>query len=197
MYIPKHFKIEDQEQIEKFMADNPFAILITASNGTIAASHLPIRRFNDGKLYGHLARGNPQAETSEADPVYVIFSGPHAYVTPTWYQSDSNLPTWNYSAVHCRGRITFIEDREKVWPLLKEMVSLYEGQTGWRLSEGKGYRRLIPHIRFFEFIPAHIEAQFKFNQNKRSDDIAGVIEGLKSSGYLDVAEFMARITRKN
>jgi predicted FMN-binding regulatory protein PaiB len=77
------------------------------------------------------------------------------------------------------------------------MVSLYEGQTGWRLSEGKGYRRLIPHIRFFEFIPANIEAQFKYNQNKRSEDIAGVIEGLKSSGYSDVAEFMVRITRKN
>ena len=197
MYIPKHFKIQDQEQIEKFMADNPFAILITASNGNIAASHLPIRRFNDGKLYGHLARANPQAEITETEPVYVIFSGPNAYVTPTWYQSDSNLPTWNYSAVHCRGKVAFIEDRQKVWLLLKEMVSLYERQTGWRLSEGKGHRRLIAYIRFFEFIPTQIEVQFKFNQNKRSEDIAGVIEGLKSSGQSDVAEFMARIIRKN
>jgi len=196
MYIPKHFNVQDREQIEKFMADNPFAILITARNGDIAASHVPIRRFNDGKLYGHLARANPQAEIPAAEPVYVIFSGPHAYVTPTWYQSESNLPTWNYSAVHCRGKVAFIEDRQKVWSLLKEMVALFEGQTGWRLSEGKGHRRLISYIRFFEFVPDQFEAQFKFNQNKRSEDIDGVIEGLKSSGQPDVAEFMARITRE-
>ena len=195
MYIPKHFKIEDQEQIEKFITDNPFAILITACNGNIAASHLPIRRFKDGKLYGHLAKANPQTEISDAEPVYVIFTGPHAYITPKWYRSDSNLPTWNYSAVHCRGKIAFIEDREKIWSLLKEMVSQYEGPSGWRLTEGKGHRRLISYLRFFEFIPAQIEAKFKFNQNKGSEDIAGVIEGLKSSGSWDVAEFMTRATR--
>jgi transcriptional regulator len=195
MYIPKHFKIEDQEQIEKFITDNPFAILITACNGNIAVSHLPIRRFKDGKLYGHLARANPQTEISDAEPVYVIFTGPHAYITPTWYRSDSNLPTWNYSAIHCRGKLAFIDDPEKIWSLLKEMVSQYEGSTGWRLTEGKGHRRLISYLRFFEFIPAQIEATFKFNQNKRPEDIAGVIEGLKSRGASDVADFMARITR--
>ena len=50
-------------------------------------------------------------------------------------------------------------------------------------------------LRFFEFIPAQIEAKFKFNQNKHPEDIASVIEGLKSRGASDVADFMARITR--
>jgi predicted FMN-binding regulatory protein PaiB len=63
------------------------------------------------------------------------------------------LPAWNYPAVHCRGKVAFVEDQEKVWSLLKTMVSLYEGQTGWRLSEGKGYRRLISHIRFLNSSP--------------------------------------------
>jgi predicted FMN-binding regulatory protein PaiB len=59
MFVPEHFRIEDREQIEGFIDDHPFATLITVSNGEIEASHLPIRRFGDGKLYGHMARANP------------------------------------------------------------------------------------------------------------------------------------------
>ena len=121
------------------MADNPLATLITANDGNIAASHLPIRRFSDGSFYGHLVRVNSQAEISENEPVYVIFTGPHAYISPTWYRSDSNLATWNYSAVYCRGKVAFVDEPQKVWSLLKEMVALYEEKTGWRLSEGKGH----------------------------------------------------------
>lgn len=196
MFIPNHFRIENRQQIEQFIDDHPFATLITASNGEIEASHLPICRFGDGKLYGHMARANPQANISETDSVYVIFSGPHAYITPTWYPSNSNLPTWNYSAVHCRGKLAFIQDPELAWRLLKEMVSISEGQNGWRLTEGRGHRRLVPLIRCFEFIPEQITAQFKFSQNKQPDDIAGIIKGLKSSGQPDVAEFMDHVNRK-
>ncbi len=195
MFIPEHFRIANREEIEKFIADHPFATLITASQGEIAVSHLPICRFSDGKYYGHMARLNAQADISETDPAYVIFSGPHAYITPAWYASEVNLPTWNFSAVHCRGKVAFIDSPEKAWSLLKEMVAILEGQTGWRLTEGHGHRRLIPHIRFFEFLPERIDAQFKFSQNKRSDDIAAIIDGLKGSGQENTAEFMAHVNR--
>ena len=193
MYIPKAFRIEDPQYIETFLKDNPFAVLITADDGHIHATHLPILRFKDGKLYGHIAKANPQADIEENASVLVIFSGPHAYIKPEWYRSDFNLPTWNYGAVHCRGRIAFIEEPSKVWSLLKEMVELLEGRDGWRLSEGKGYDKLVSGIRFFEFIPTKTEAQFKLSQNKKPEDIEGVIEGLRADGYTDIAEFMTRI----
>jgi transcriptional regulator len=193
MYIPQAFRMEDPHQIEAFLKDNPFAVLITADDGHIHATHLPILRFKDGKLYGHIAKANPQAEVAENASVLVIFSGPHAYIRPKWYRSDFNLPTWNYGAVHCQGRIVFIEEPSKVWSLLKEMVEILEGKGGWRLSEGKGYDKLISGIRFFEFIATKTEAQFKLSQNKKPDGIAGVIEGLRSDGYTDIAEFMTRI----
>lgn len=188
MYIPKAFRIEDPQYIETFLRDNPFAVLITADDGHIHATHLPILRFKDGKLYGHMAKENPQTDIEENASVLVIFSGPHAYI-----KADFNLPTWNYGAVHCRGRIVFIEEPSKVWSLLKEMVELLEGRDGWRLSEGKGYDKLVSAIRFFEFIPTKTEAQFKLSQNKKPDDIAGVIEGLRADGYTDIAEFMTRM----
>lgn len=196
MYIPKAFRIEDPQHIEAFLKDNPFAVLITTDDGHIHATHLPILRFKDGKLYGHIAKANPQADIEENASVLVIFSGPHAYIKPKWYRSDFNLPTWNYGAVHCRGRIVFIEEPSKVWSLLKEMVEILEGRDGWRLSEGKGYDKLVSAIRFFEFIPTKTEAQFKLSQNKKPEDIAGVIEGLTADGYTDVAEFMTRINSK-
>jgi transcriptional regulator len=193
MYIPKSFKIEDQELIDAFVADNPFATLITAFNGNIDATHLPIVRFRNGKYYGHVAKANPQAEIPENETILVIFSGPHAYITPKWYRSV-NVPTWNYGAVHCRGRIAYVEDPEKVWSLLKEMVELLEGKDGWRLTEGKGHEKLVSAIRFFEFTPTKMEAQFKLSQNKKPEDISGAIEGLRAGGYTDVAEFMTRIS---
>jgi len=196
MYIPKAFRMEDPHQREAFLKDNPFAVLITADDGHIHATHLPILRFKDGRLYGHMAKANPQADIAENAPVFAIFSGPHAYIKPSWYRSDFNLPTWNYGAVHCQGRIAFIEEPSKVWSLLKEMVEILEGREGWRLSEGKGYDKLVSAIRFFEFIATKTEAQFKLSQNKKPDDIAGVIEGLRSNGYTDMAEFMTRINSK-
>jgi transcriptional regulator len=192
MYIPKAFKIEDQDLIDAFVADNPFATLITAFNGKIDATHLPIVRFSNGKYYGHVAKANPQAEIPENETVLVIFSGPHAYITPRWYRSV-NVPTWNYGAVHCRGRIAYVGDPEKVWSLLKQMVEHLEGKNGWRLTEGKGHEKLVSAIRFFEFIPAEMEAQFKLSQNKKPEDISGAIQGLRAGGYTDVAEFMTRI----
>ena len=119
-----------------------------------------------------------------------------AYIKPEWYRSDFNLPTWNYGAGHCRGRIAFIEEPSKVWSLLKEMVELLEGRDGWQLPEGKGYDKLVSAIRFFEFIPAKIEAQFKLSQNKKPEDIAGVVEGLSTDGHTAIAEFMMRVNYK-
>ncbi len=196
MYIPKAFRIENRDLIDAFVADNPFAILIGGLKGNIHATHLPILRLRDGKYYGHMAKANPQADIPQTEPVLVIFAGPHAYITPKWYRSDLNLPTWNYGAVHCRGHIVFIEDPSKVWSLLQEMVELLEGRDGWRLSEGKGHQGLVSAIRFFEFIPTDVEAQFKLSQNKKPADISGVIEGLRAGGYTDVSEFMTRINSK-
>ena len=86
-----------------------------------------------------------------------------------------------------------MEDPHQIEAFLKEMVELLEGRDGWRLSEGKGYDKLVSGIRFFEFIPTKTEAQFKLNQNKKPEDIAGVIEGLTADGDTDIAEFMTRI----
>ncbi len=115
MYSPDAFKIIDEKIIEEFIAKNPFAILISENNSKIEVAHLPINRFRDGKLYGHVAKVNIHSNINEEKEVCFIFNGEHAYISPTYYETTFNVPTWNYAAVHIYGKIKYIDDNEKAF----------------------------------------------------------------------------------
>jgi len=196
MYSPKSFQITDQTIIEEFIKANPFATLTSEHNGKIQVTHLPINRLKDGKLYGHVAKANEHASISSTQEVCFIFNGPHAYISPTYYQSSFNVPTWNYSAVHMYGNIHYIDNQDKVWNLLQQTTETYEGKSGWQLPEKKEFQGLTQAIRFFEIKVTRVEAKFKFNQNKSSEDIENVINSLKKSGQIEVSNFMEKVTKK-
>jgi len=179
MYSPKAFKITDKALIEEFIEANPFAILTSEHNGKIKVTHLPINRLKDGKFYGHIAKANDHANIDINKEVCFIFNGEHAYISPSYYTSSFNVPTWNYSTVHIYGNLHYIEDKNHVWEILKETTEIYEGNDGWKLPEEKEFQNLTQSIRCFEIQVSHIEAKFKFNQNKSSEDIESVINSLK------------------
>lgn len=195
MYIPESFKVEDQHVIEKFINKYPFAILTSVHQGKILATHLPITRLKDGKLYGHIAKANPQSNLTSDDEICVIFSGEHAYISPTYYVSSFVAPTWNYSAVHLYGTVDFIDDYEMTWKLIAEQTEIYEGQDGWKLPNDQELKELIEFLRFFEIKVIHVEAKFKFNQNKSSEDQFSVIDSLKKDDKEQVAKFMEEVIR--
>jgi len=194
MYIPEPFKIEDDKTIHQFISANPFATVISTIDDKIEATHMPIDRFQNGHYYGHFAKNNPQSAISDNQEVLVVFTGPHAYISPTMYASEFNVPTWNYSAVHCYGDIEFIDDETEVWHLFRELVERYEGKEGWQLPDEEKFKDLTKFVRFFKFKIKRIEAKFKFNQNKSEEDIESVVEGLKGVGNKNAADFMKRIT---
>lgn len=195
MYSPEAFKITDENIIEEFIEKNPFAILTSNSNGKIEVTHLPINRFKDGKLYGHLAKANIHSKIDESQEVCFIFSGEHAYISPTYYETTFNVPTWNYSAVHIYGTIKYIDDNEKVWKLLNETTEIYEDKNGWQLPQEEKFKDLIKFIRFFEIKVTNIEAKFKFNQNKTEEDIKKVIQSLRDNRQIEAANFMEYINK--
>ena len=108
-------------------------------------------------------------------------SGPHAYISPNYYASEFNVPTWNYSAVHCHASISYIDDEAGTWRLLNETVTIYEGADGWHLPDEQRYRNLLNGIRFFELCNPEFEAKLKFNQNKSGDDLLSVIAPLRKT----------------
>ena len=197
MYTPEAFKITDEKIIEEFIAKNPFAILTSEENGKIEVTHLPINRFKDGKLYGHLAKANIHSNIDETKEVCFIFSGEHTYISPTYYETTFNVPTWNYSAVHIYGNVKYIDNDKQVWDLLNETTEIYEGKDGWVLPQEEKFKDLTKYIRFFEINVTNIEAKFKFNQNKSKEDIEKVIQNLRDKKQIEVADFMEHITKQS
>src|SRR5262245_10590354 len=131
MYIPSHFAVPDQESLFAAIERYSFATLVSPSASGMVASHLPLlleRAQADvpATLLGHMARANSQWREAAGQEVLAIFAGPHAYISPQWYESEKVVPTWNYVAVHAYGRLELIDDPHEAEALLLRTVDLYE-----------------------------------------------------------------------
>lgn len=86
MYVPKPFAVEDEAEIGALLGRVPFGCLVTNGADGLFASHLPfVHRPEDRSLAGHLARANPHRQTAVNGEALVIFQGPNAYISPSWY----------------------------------------------------------------------------------------------------------------
>src|SRR5688500_10398700 len=114
MYTPASFRVDDRPTLHTFMERYSFATLCSSANAELEATHLPLLLDRDvaphGRLIGHMARPNRQWERAAGSQVMAIFSGPHSYISPTWYESNETVPTWNYVAVHAYGVLRLIEE---------------------------------------------------------------------------------------
>jgi len=197
-YIPRHFRHDDREDLEAFVAAHAFGNLVSATPDGIAVSHLPFlpSKGADGvlRLAGHMARANDHWRTLEqAGEALVIFEGPHAYVSPTWYANHPAVPTWNYAVVHARGRAR-LTPPEALPPLIDALAKMYEEgrPRPWRMAEQppEFTARMFPVLVGFEIEVARLEGKFKLSQNRRPEDIAGVAAALDAEGQGELAALM-------
>ncbi|RFS15410.1 FMN-binding negative transcriptional regulator [Emticicia sp. C21] len=187
MYIPKIFKNENPEEIEEFIRQNSFGILVSLKNGIPLATHIPIElEERDGKkvLCGHLARANEQWRSfDENKEVLTIFIGPHAYISASWYKGES-VPTWNYVAVHVYGKIRIIEGQD-LWQSLKKLVDKYEQASENPVSIETMSEKMVENqmraIVGFEIEITDIQAKYKLSQNRNPEDYQRVVEHLQQS----------------
>lgn len=178
MYIPSTFNQTDQSVLHDFMRANSFATVVTAKNGKPFASHLPLYLDStagpQGALIGHMAHANPQWQEMQAGAeVLVTFNGPHAYVSPAWYEAKAMVvPTWNYSAVHAYG-IARILSQEELVQALHKLVDEYESayEQPWQLEMTQEMReKMLGAIVGFEIVLSSIEGKFKLSQNRSAED---------------------------
>ena len=189
MYIPPSFRIDDASKLSAFMDSHSFATLVTSDDGVPFATHLPVRHYcgDDGctTLVSHMARANPQwKHFSAASEILTIFSGPHAYVSPTWYATDHAVPTRNYAAAHVYGAPTVLDDHDRIVAVLADTTHFYERSFSrpWPGILPDEFRdKLIDAIVAFEIRVTRIEGKFKLSQNRSSDDVAGVYKALSTS----------------
>ena len=202
MYIPKQYLNEDQDQIREFLKNNAFGILICTGTGNPMATHLPLEFEEGGNgmglLHGHFARANPQwKHIGEGEEVLCIFSGPHCYISSSWYQEEE-VPTWNYMAVHVRGQYRK-QSEEELWASLHKLVDTYEKDSDQPLSLHQlspGTLRQVRGIVGFEISITSLEAVYKLSQGREADHPRIMDELRKRGGAsASVAEAMKRFNR--
>ena len=188
MYTPEHFKETNPERIAAFIKGLGFGMLVTSPGGVPFISHLPFlfecSTGMHGKLSGHMAKANLQWQhLEEAGEVLVVFQGPHAYISPTWYSSPG-VPTWNYAVAHLRGQPRLIEGVSELAALVERLTHAHEPHlpTPWKPSLSDEKRsELLKLIVGFEIEITDIQAKFKLSQNRPVEDQRHIIEKLNHS----------------
>lgn len=186
MYVPKINEVTDIHEITDFMKRFSFATIVSMQNNLPVATHLPFivsASNNKIKLYSHFAKANPQWKDIEANKVLVIFSGPHAYISPGNYDSFLSVPTWNYIAVHVYGEVKIIEEDSEVMRLLENTVDNYESsyKKQWHQLPPDFKEKMTKGIVAFEVKIWDIQAKKKLSQNKTKKEQERIIDTLSKS----------------
>lgn len=199
MYVPPPFRVDDEAELQRFIAEHPFGTLVTTMQGSPCATHLPflVERVDAQiVLRAHMARANPHWSSIEGAQALVAFLGPHAYISPRWYESRDNVPTWNYIAVHAYGVPRLTEDRERTLDLLAALSRRHEAgaQNPWALHELSSERleSFLAAIVAFEVPVTRFEAAYKLSQNRTTGDRRGAIAALRADGRGALADAMER-----
>ena len=207
MYQPSAFREERLEILHALIRAHPLATLITAGSDGIIANFVPfilvdtgaVDTGDKGMLRAHIAKANDQVEALRAgSETLVVFHGPDAYITPSWYASKKEhgrvVPTWNYAVVQVRGTPRVIDDADWVRTQILALTSTQEGRRAepWSVSDAPEsfIDGQIKAIIGVEIPILTIEGKWKVSQNRSAADRQGVYEGLRTEG---INEEMARL----
>lgn len=208
MYLPRHFREDDPAILRRVMAEHPFATLVTREGDEPFVGHLPFLHREDGSTHGqllaHMARPNVQWSHLQAgQKALVVFHGPHAYVSPSWYAEENlNVPTWNYVVVHAHGRATLL-DTDELRVLLSELVDQNEQRFArpWSMASlpEDFSTKLLAGIVGIRIVIERLEGKLKLSQNRRPDDQQRVTEQLAALGdpqSRDTSTWMTELRRR-
>lgn len=180
-------------EILSFIQRYSFGTIITNVDGLPVATHLPFHaamRADQLILTAHLAKANKQWQAITGQQNLVIFSEPHAYISPTHYDSVQSVPTWNYLSVHAYGKATIIDDKEAVMELLEAAIKDYEPayMTQWNELPETFKHKMANGIVAFEIVVTTLQGKKKLSQNKTDEERKRIIESLKNSADTTVTQ---------
>lgn len=186
MYIPAVNLMSDKTAIVEFMKRFSFATIITAKENLPIATHLPfLVTIKDDQivLTSHFAKANGQWKDIQYNKILVIFSEPHAYISPDHYDEKLNVPTWNYISVHAYGKGSLITEEESLFELLESTIDNYEPayQQQWN-SFSQDYKvKMSKGIVGFQIVVTELQAKKKLSQNRTDTEKQKIINSLSES----------------
>jgi transcriptional regulator len=198
MYIPKTNLTTNKNEIVAFMQRFSFASIVTTKDNFPTATHLPFLitlKEDEVVLTSHFAKANEQWKDVEAVTNLVIFNEPHAYISPTHYDTALNVPTWNYIAVHAYGQAKLITEPEKTLKLLEATIDNYEPayRQQWDNMPEDFKTKMAKGIVAFEIVVTDLQAKKKLSQNKSDNEKEKIVAALSKSDDTNeklIAEYM-------
>lgn len=187
MYRPDYFKVDDLQSCIDLIDSYPLGMLVTPTENSLQTSYLPFlieQNGNDLTLIAHMAKANTQTANLDGHFALVSFRGPDRYISPSWYDSKPEVPTWNYSVVEARGRVEILDHGDDIESILQKSVKHFEkrNNTAWTYELPQKFRdSLIKHIIGIRIQVQTIEGKFKLSQNRKSQDRELVMKNLKQS----------------
>lgn len=210
MYIPKPYQgKKNNEVIIAFMQRFNFGPIITTVDKVPIATHLPfvIKEIDQEiVITSHLAKANEHWKHIESNENLVIFSEPHAYISPKNYDKKENVPTWNYMAIHAYGKARIIQDPTKIIHVLETMITDFEPEykKQWDELTDEYKSKMSKGIVAFEIRITKLESKEKLSQNKKENERKNIMNSLSNSpneNERTIAEYMklneTHITKNN
>jgi transcriptional regulator len=190
MYIPEHFLIRDPDEVLSIIRSYSFASLITCNTSSVEPevdvdlTLVPVIVTSEAplSLAFHIAARNPQARSVPSTRASLLFTGPHCYISPSWYEEVNAVPTWNYVAVQLSGKIEPIQDPEQVRDILDRTAEVYESEfeEPWSADWSNPYmHKMIEHIACYHMNVERVQAKAKLSQNHSLNRQIRVIARLK------------------
>src|SRR5438552_5084666 len=178
VYLPPAFTETRPAVLLGHLEQYDFGLLVSHGATGLVASHIPFLIEKDGDqlhLHGHLARPNPQVDDlARGGEVLAIFSGPHAYVSPSWYADAPSVPTWNYADVHVYGTVSLIDDADWLRSLLRRLSERHEAgnPVAWRMRDlPEAYLEgMLKGIIGLDIAVTRLEGKYKLSQNRPAAD---------------------------
>lgn len=203
MYIPNYFKITDETIAYDIIKEHGFATLFSRHDGMPFATHLPLILNKElTYLYGHFARPNPQWTDINNQTVLAIFHGPHCYISPSWYETNKAVPTWNYVTVHVYGEVELMEDEKELMNSLHEMVLKYETpDSSYRLQDvdPEFLAGMNKGVQGFKIKINKIEGKAKLSQNhtlQRQELVINQLEQISKTDEQQISSLMKANVKK-
>jgi transcriptional regulator len=187
VYLPPLFTETREEVLLAHIERHDFGLLVTHGLAGLITSQIPfLVKRRDGALYlqGHLARANPQvADFDGGVEALAIFPGPHAYISPSWYEAGPAVPTWNYATVHAYGPARRVEDAAWLRDLVRRLSERHEAREPM-LWDVQGLpedyvQSMLKGIVGVEIAVSRLEGKFKLSQNRPATDRPRIIGALE------------------
>jgi transcriptional regulator len=214
MYQPKQFEVAEQATLHTALRAHPLGTLVTLQDGELVADEVPFyldatpsAKHPLGVLKAHVARANPLWQRHDAGhKVLVVFKGPQAYVSPSWYSTKAEhgkvVPTWNYIVVQAGGHLTH-KDGDAAW-LRAQLDALTHSQEGlraapWAVSDAPAdyIAQTMKAIVGIEIPIDTLAGKWKVSQNQPAANREGVVRGLSEPPHnLTTAAAVAQAVRE-